>query len=462
MSKSKVLLLNPPGDKVYLRDYYCSKVSKAGYIYEPPDLVILSGIIAQKHDVQVLDCIALGLSVHESLERVIDYSPDAIIFITGLASFKRDFQFLREVKSRCRSLLIGSGDVFMEDCTKRLAENDFLDAILLDFTDESILSYLDGVRSVRNIVCRGAGGIIEGERVRWGGEEFDIPSPRHDLFPLERYKYTFVKKKKFATVLTDYGCPYKCTFCIMSRIGYKVRDVDGVLEELRVLKGVGITEIYFDDQTFAADRRRTVRLLEAMIRENLRFGWCCFFRADLADEGLIMLMKLAGCHTIIFGVETASQGLRDEYSKGISGEQIEAAFKLCRKHGIDVVATFIIGLPGETREMAEETIQFALKCGCDYASFNVAVPRVGTLLRKEAQASGLIGADLVEMDQSGGTVVMGTAQMGIDEIKSMIDRAVLRFYLRPSYLLWRLSRIKSTYDLTSRLDGMFGILKNIL
>ncbi len=92
---AKILLLNPPGTRPYLRDYYCSKVAKADYLYEPTDLLLLSGLLAELHEVQVLDCIALAMQPSEALESIRIAQPEVIVFLSGAVSWQEDRVFLR-------------------------------------------------------------------------------------------------------------------------------------------------------------------------------------------------------------------------------------------------------------------------------------------------------------------------------------------------------------------------------
>ncbi len=457
----KVLLLNLPGDKKYLRDYYCSKVSKANYLYEPPDLLILSGILSQRHKILVIDAIAENLDDEECIKRVQGFSPDAVVFITGSVSYHIDFPFIKRLKESTGALMIGSGDIFMEG-DSIMVENEFIDAVLLDFTDDSILAYLDGKVPARNILARSNGKIVKGELVRGKGDEFDIPRPRHELFPLQLYNYPFVNSARFVTILTDFGCPFKCGFCIMSQIGFKTRSVERVMEELRYVKSMGISEIYFDDQTFGANKDRTLRLLEAMVAEGLGFGWCCFSRVDVVTEDVLKRMKDAGCHTIMFGVESASQKMLDDFNKNITPENVDRCFEMCKANGIRTVGTFIIGLPGETRESIEQTIRFSIDCGCDYASFNIAVPRMGTELRRRSLKDGRIKEGIYTMDQSSAHALIENDQMSQKEISHLKNMAVLRFYLRPSFILGEIFRIKSTRDIMKYIYAVVGIYRNMI
>lgn len=160
-----ILLLNPPGDKIYLRDYYCSKISKADYILHPVDLYILSGILYQKHNLYVIDAIVERLSEDECFDRIMKLDLDAIVFLTGQVSYEKDFRFMERVKEAKKDIkIIGTGDIFMEEGEKRLEEYRFLDAILLDFTTDDILKYLDG-EEADNIIYNNHKNV---KREKWG------------------------------------------------------------------------------------------------------------------------------------------------------------------------------------------------------------------------------------------------------------------------------------------------------
>jgi radical SAM superfamily enzyme YgiQ (UPF0313 family) len=276
--------------------------------------------------------------------------------------------------------------------------------------------------------------------------------PRHDLFASRQYRFPFVRHREFATVLTDYGCPYACTFCNMSQIGYQFRPVDNILEELRFIKKLGKREIFFIDQSFGVNKERTLELCDRMSMEGFNFGWACFSRVDLLTRELISSMQRAGCHTIMLGVETASPEILEVYRKGYTKAQIRDAFRLCKTMKIRTVATFILGLPEETEESARETMAFARELECDFASFNIAVPRAGTGLREKAIRECLISPDLATMDQTGDHIAMPTRYLTRPEVKKIRNRAMINFYLRPGYLWRRLTGISTWYELGEHLS----------
>lgn len=462
LKTKKILLLNPPGDKIYVRDYYCSKISKGNYIYEPPDLVQISGWLYEaKYDIKVIDAIASKIPTKKCAQMIKKFSPDVIIFITGSVSYQLDFPFLKSIKRRLQNtLFVGSGDLFMESGEKRLKDNSWLDAIMLDFSTDDILKYLRGEKPEQMIYRKNQEIIVDKKDTRKFIVE-DIPLPRHEFFPLKDYKYPFVKKPLFATVLTDYGCPFNCNFCIMSQIGFKLRSTNNVLKELRYLKEMGITELYFDDQTFGVHKKRTIELLNAMIEENLGMGWVCFSRVDVVDKELLTLMQKAGCHTIMFGVESGSQKLLNKHQKGLQLTKIKDIFDLCQKLKIRTLATYLFGLPGETKETAKQTIKFSKYLNSDFAAFNMTVPRMGTKLRRDSVENGTIDNNLDSFDQSSNKAYMETEELNGKQIGYYKNLAVITYYFRPRYLIKRLTSIRSWQDVKINLRGLLGIVENL-
>ncbi len=445
--REKVLLLNPPGNMPYIRDYYCSKVSKGSYIYPPTDLVVLSGIIAEKYDVAVLDAMALGMDAGLCMTEIGNISPKAVVALAGAVSYHEDAPFLENIKRRYDIPIIVTGDLFLENGEVILKNYPFLDAILMDFTNTDVIAYLSGEEDkIKNMIYRKGSEIVKKISPRTAEKEYTIPIPRHELF-MNNYNYPFVRRRPFATVLTDYGCPYKCSFCVIASLGYKFRSVENVMSELRYLKNLRCREIYFNDQTFGVNRARAKELCKSMVEEKIDFGWVCWSRVDVINEELLKLMKGAGCHTILFGVETASEKSLKSMGKGYTLRQVEETFRLCREYGVRTLATYILGLPGEDREDIVKTVEFAVRLDSDFVSFNTLIPRAGTQIRQYAINSGWIAEGNIRMDQSGTYAVMGNEALTGNDIIKLKSYAVRRFYGRPSYIAKRLLGVKSLYEL---------------
>ena len=441
--RHRILLLNPPGRKRYLRDYFCSKVSQADYVHHPIDLLFLSGFLKQQFRLSLVDAIVQNLGPEACLDQIAKRRPDSIVGLVGSVSYPEDRFFYAQLSQKTSARLILVGDVLLEDRKKRLEKLPFVGALLHDFSTPDLRRYLTATTEhwdgLKNMTVRVGDSILALPLDRKPASWFQLPIPEHRLFLDLNYRYPFVRRRRFATVLTDFGCPYPCTFCVMSTLGWKQRPVDNVMQELRQLEDLQVQEIFFLDQTFGLSRSRTTQLLRRMREMSHRFGWVCFSRPDILEPDLLEQMKSAGCHTVILGLESGSQVILDSVKKGYQKKQIERAFRLCRKLKIRTVATVILGLPEETQETFLQTLDFIREVDPDFASFNVAVPRMGTPLRSEALQLGLIDPGIEVMDQSGSRVAMPSKALSREQIAALRERAFADFYFRPSSWPRRLS-----------------------
>ena len=460
----RVLLLVPPGEGVVIRDYYCSKHSQARYLHPPIDLVVQGGHFrAAGLEPSLVDATVDRLSARSALQAVREARPDAVFALAGAVSWPADEAFLREVAEATGAPVYASGDLFMQDPATSLAHHSFLAGLLTDFTSDEL---------ARHLAPAPAGGsgaraalVLPGDPprpIRRTRGSRPIPRPAHDLFVGKDYRYPFARAYPMAGVYASYGCPYTCSFCITGELGTSMRPAENVVDELRWLVELGVREVFFQDQCFGcAPRAAWDRLLDAMIEADLGLGWWTFTRVDVLDRGLARRMKAAGCHTVILGVESASEEILANHRKGYGPERIREAFALCEQEDLRTAATFILGLPEETPESLRATIDFACSLPADYASFNVAVPRAGTRLRERAVGEGLVDADLVVMDQSGFEPTLRTRGLSQAELARWRRRAVAGFYLRPSYVWRRLRHLRSGAELVGQAREAWFLLRNL-
>ncbi|MFN0206267.1 MAG: B12-binding domain-containing radical SAM protein [Planctomycetota bacterium] len=458
-AEKRVLLLNPPGRDLYIRDYFCSKTTKSNYLFHPIDLLTLSGVFAEKYHTVVLDAIAERLSFDAAAARVRAFAPDAIITLVGAVSWDEDRVFLKLIKQATNATIFAIGDVLHDGGEAILNEESWLDGCFQSFANGDALALVDGrVDDLINATVRTGGSTRRARGSKQSGN-YRIPIPRHDLFPKTGYSFSFARRAPFATVLTDYGCPYPCTFCVIGTLGFATRPVEDVVEEFRFLKSIGIRDLFVMDQTFGIVKKRGMQLCEEMIKENFNFGWTTYARPDLADDELLKLMKRAGCHTIMMGVESPEDPVLQSYKKGYGSEAVRDAFRRAKRLGLRTVGTFIIGLPEDTEMSIDETVNYAIELQMDYASFNVAVPRVGTAFRISAVERGLADPAARVMDQGGMTASMPTATLSRERMLALKRHAIRKFYLRPSYLLHRLASVRTMHELKSQVREGFALLR---
>lgn len=458
MPQPRVLLLNPPGDRLYIRDYYCSFTSKASYYWPPQDLIALSGILDAAFEVHVLDAIICKRSPEAVLADIAALRPAAVVFTTGTATLKADLALMERIKAARPEIRIVASAGIMKFIGRDLLEkNSALDAVLLDFGDSALGAYLagSGEEAGTGLLVRSGGRILEGPLST--AREYSHPVPRHDLFDIRKYRIPIARRFPFTVVAASLGCPYRCGFCTAGAFGYKVRPPENVMDELRRLAELGVKEILFQDPTFTISTRRVVDLCRRMVEAGLDFTWSCNADLHALDEEKMAWMKKAGCHTVSVGIESGDDEMLNKYSKMITVEEVRAKVRRLNEHKIKVLGYFILGLPGETRESAERTIRLARGLKLDIASFAIATPDIGTRLREEAVAKGWIPAGLDGWDSTD-YPILETESLSRREIWALRKRAVRAFYLRPSYMLRKAAGIRSWRDLRNLAGNAASLL----
>jgi len=455
----KTVLLNPPGDKMILRDYYCAKVSKARYYYHPVDFIYLSGRLAALGELMVIDAIASQLSAEETLDKISRFEPSAVIFLSSAPSFVADMAFMQRLSVQLpHTQIIGTGDVFRDYGKEAMIRYPFMHAVFIDFSTDDIirtLTHQSGV--INNVIYRKNNELIAGTELHGNGV-FDVPLPRWDLFDISAYRFPFARRKPFASILTDFGCPFSCDFCPVSSLGFKLRSIDSVIEEMTLLSQMGVKELYIRDQTFGANRKRTVALLNAMLDKSLKFSWTGLSRADILDVELVKLMKKAGCHTLMIGIESANDNLMAVHKKNTRVSEVSEKISQIRSTGVRVGGFFMIGFPGESKESVLNTIRLALSLKVDYASFNIATPRLGTHFRRHAIEQGLVQSENIDAESSSAMPVWQNQQLSNNELFNLRRMAVRKFYLRPLYLLKRFAGIRTLNELSNLINEGFALL----
>lgn len=459
-NKKVSLLFNPPGNKKYFRDYYCSKISKADYYYHPVDLIYLSGTLDKISKVFLIDAIAENKSKETCIEEIKNINPETLIFLSSAPSFEIDINLIYQLKILLpNTKFIGSGDIFRDKGLEILYKNSFIDALLFDFSTDDILTYLNSScnNEIQNIIYRSGNNIIEGKINHQTGE-FRIPLPLWHLFPKANYSMPFAKHKNFASILTDFGCPYSCDFCPIGTINYKLRSINNVIEELQLLKKMGYREIYFRDQTFGVNKKRTHELLNVMISEKYSFSWSCLSRSEILDDDTLVLMKRAGCHTIMLGIESFNTELLRNLNKFTNNDNLTHTLNRIKKKRINTGGFFMLGFPEETEDSIKKTIKLACSIPLDYASFNIASPRYGTVFRINSIAKGFI--DEVDTKSESSETLPEWKNMQVDNITllRLKKQAVRNFYLRPSYIFMQVFKLRTIWEWRMLIKEAFSLL----
>jgi len=279
-----------------------------------------------------------------------------------------------------------------------------------------------------------------------------LPWPAYHLFKMDRYTNLqpatdAVPGSRSFSILTSRGCPYRCTFCSQSimPIKWRARSPENVIEEWRhLVKDLGALEIGVLDDSANIRKNRLHQLADALIDNQINHVPWIFvngIRANLADLDLLIKLKKAGLKRTAFGVETGDEQMIVKIDKHIDHETIRQAFKNAKAAGIETIGFFIIGLPGDTRETMQKTIDFAIELDPMIANFSMMTPYPGTIVYEQVKQNGRFlvqdWEDYVFFDQKA-RYEMGdlTAEL----MEEMYRKAYRQFYWRPKYVMRAMSR----------------------
>lgn len=213
-----------------------------------------------------------------------------------------------------------------------------------------------------------------------------------------------------------------------------MRSAKNVVDEIEYLyKTYGKTKYTFCDDAFTVDKPRVEELCREIKKRNLKIEWNCGTRVDMITKELLLTMKDAGCVSVWFGVESATQQVLDAMKKGITPELTEKVIGWVREVGLKPTPNVILGFPGETKESAWKTIKFIEKIAPDAVGFyNVATPFPGTPLYDQVKANGWLR--ITNFDKYDTTrPIFETPQLSMKELGKLREGAFHHYYLRKAY-----------------------------
>lgn len=261
-----------------------------------------------------------------------------------------------------------------------------------------------------------------------------LPFPDWSTFPVQSYSYfPALRQRPFLPMLSSRGCPYTCEYCPYEIIKFRARSTESVLDEMAQWRTrYGIRGFLFRDPIFSVKRKRTVELLEGMLRRGFDFRWACETRMDCLDVELLELMAAAGMRVVNVAVESSSEAvLRAVARKAIPVAHQEEILRACDRLGIRATVFYVLGLPEDTRESMEETVQYAKRLNTHVAQFFIYTPFPGTKLYDRVKHD-VLTKDWERFDCY--TPVVRHPTLTPDEILQLKEWAFLSYYYRPAWL----------------------------
>ncbi len=298
-------------------------------------------------------------------------------------------------------ILLGGGHATFR-CREILAEDTPLDAVVLGEGEATLLELAERVaggsdwRDMAGIALRRQGQVV-------------VNATRQPLNSLDRIPFAarhlqhsigVDRELQAEFIITARGCPSACSFCSSPTFWsrrVRFRSPENVVDEILYLRAsYGLIYFSFRDDTFTADRRRTIAICRQLVERQAHIVWNCQSRVTTLDEELLVWMKRAGCECIQLGIESGSLPILALLDKSITPAQVEQAAALIKKVGIHLSVYLISDVPAETRQDQDATVSLMRRIRPDDGYVSPLAYYPGTRLFEQAVQAGRVAADVFE------------------------------------------------------------------
>ncbi len=400
---------------------------------------------------KLIDAPAHDLSWDDIAHEVDD--KELIVLHTSTPSFRQDIHTAELIRARNPKALIGLiGAKVAVESEASLAASTAVDFVCRNEFDFTIKDIADGMplADVAGISFRDKDGTIHRNPDRAVVTDMDTlpwvtPIYRRDLD--HRKYFGGYLLHPYISFYTGRGCKSRCTFCLWPQTvgghNYRVRSIANVVEEVKftIATWPDVKEIFFDDDTLTDNAPR----VEALAVELGKLGvtWSCNAKANVPRRTL-EIMKANGLRLLLVGYESGNQQILINIKKGLRTEVARQFTKDCHELGIVIHGTFILGLPGETRETMEETMKYAMDLNPHTIQVSLAAPYPGTFLYKQATENGWFD-NTAELLTEGGEQIaqLSYPHLGREEIFDTVEVFYRRYYFRFSKIkdiVWEMLR----------------------
>ncbi len=472
----KVLLIKAPYSEVY------KGLDEVATNQAPLGLAYIAAVLREaKHTVILLDSENQNMSYENMGILIKKEKPDIVGISAATVNFGNATRIARIAKQSSETLVVIGGNHATSLPEEVLRNHPEIDLAVIgegEITMRELCNAMDNNREINyttipGLAFRNTAGQIEKSPPRALIMDLDsLPFPARDFLPMEKYNVQIhlssVRGVK-ATMISSRGCPNHCTFCacpITMGRKYRHRSIESVVDEMEhLVNKFNAKYIQFYDDTFTIKYQRVVDICNLIIKRKLKVKWFAHARVNTVDEDLFRLMKRAGCAHVSFGIESGNQTILRNIKKGTTLDHARKAVKACQRAGIRTLTTWMFGNPGETPETIKDTIDFAVELNPDIAVFSILAPLPGTEVYNKYRGllfdTSMNWEDYKTLSTSN-KLALKSKTMTTEMLLKSLHTAWKRFYLRPSYLIRQLWRMRSWAEFTYHIQGGVGIFREYL
>ena len=449
---NRVMLLYPPG-KAYQRSEDRAQCnldeSAVATIHACNDLGYAAAVLKNRnYNVMLKDYQTEKASFPEVKSDILSFLPDIIVISTTNATIPSDLEFVNWIKEFHNCEFIIKGAIFFNTSTEILETLNLdnvnyliggeIDTIIGDLVD-GIISKNDTFDNIPGIIYKKDGTFKKTDFTCWLEDLDSIPFPARDLMKNELYPRPDTGEP-MATIQVSRGCPAGCTYCltpVISGKNVRKRSVENIFAEIEeCYYKHGIKNFFFKADTFTIDAKWASDLCDLIINSDLhgKIEFTANSRVKPLEYDLLKKLKDAGCFTVAVGFESGSNDTLKKIKKGTTREDNLRAAKLIKKAKLPLFGFFMIGFPWETKEDIIETLEFIFDIDPDFIEVHIAMPYLGTELYSQCEQYNTIKSAAWGNDYFSPNTI-GTRFVSMDEIQKIRNKYLLKFYLRPKYLI---------------------------
>ncbi|MFX1254456.1 MAG: B12-binding domain-containing radical SAM protein [Promethearchaeota archaeon] len=450
----KILLVVPPGEKK-------SKYSFLRFTAPPLGLAYIAAVLLENqfNRVQILDSNALSLT-YEGYERILrQVQPDIVGIQTMTPDFYNAVSAAKIAKENGSNVVMGGQHATFKPLETLLHSH--ADYIVLGEGEDVFLSLVQAIeqgkdpKNLPGIAYLHDGKLVKNKPPSLRKNLDEFPFPARHLLPMNKYG---IFGTNATTIISSRGCPFGCDFCAVTHYygkKWRYRSPQNIVQELRELGNLKLNAAAFVDDLFFVSEKRVLQICREISKElDVELFWGATTRVDTVHQKTMDIMVKSGCRLAFVGVESGNQAALDSIHKKVTLDQVEYFFDKAREAKMDTLASFVYGLPGDTRSSIQATTDWVIKrLKPDLALFTVATPYPGTPFYENALQQGKI----VEQDYSKYTLfqpIMEITGLKRSEVKELVTDAYKKFYIRPGHLIPMVKR-ELGYALESYGLGMF-------
>ena len=451
----KVMLLYPPG-KAYQRSEDRAQCnlddSAVATVHACNDIGYAASVLRKRgYKVFLRDYQTEKSCLEEIKIDILNFKPDIIIVSTTNATILSDIEFINWIKAFHSCEFIIKGAIFFDTSKDILETLDLhninyliggeIDTIIGDLAD----AIFDGKGSFEKIPCiiYKEDGVFKKTNFKiWSDNLDEIPFPARDLMKNEMYPRPDTGEP-MATIQVSRGCPSACTYCltpVISGKSLRKRSIENIFAEIEeCYYKHGIRNFFFKADTFTIDSEWAMALCDKIISSELhgKIEFTANSRVKPLNIELLKKMKDAGCFMLAVGFESGNDETLKKIKKGATRQDNLKAAEMIKKVGLPLFGFFMIGFPWETKEDIIDTLEFIFKIDPDFIEVHIAMPYFGTQLYAQCLQYNTVNSVAWGKDYFSPNTI-GTQYVPIEEIVKLKNKYLIKFYLRPKYIINKL------------------------